>query len=68
MIDVRTSIGDDLMVGAPLDFRTRFPAYTIGEDADFDEYINELAGDFANAGGFLAAKLPRYTLTIHGSQ
>jgi hypothetical protein len=57
LINVRPSIDEDLIeLGAPLEFRTRFPTSTIADVSDFDGYINQMAGDFANAGGFSAAR------------
>jgi hypothetical protein len=65
MLNVRPSIDEDLIEsGIPLEFRTRFPTSTIADVSDFDEYINQMAGDFANAGGFSAAMLPHYRLAI----
>jgi hypothetical protein len=65
MLNVRPSIGEDLIeLGVPLEFRTRFPTSTLADVSDFDEYINQMAGDFANAGGFSAAMLPEYRLAI----
>ena len=65
MLNVHPSIGEDVIeLGVPLNFRTSFPASTIADVSDFDEYINQMAGDFANAGGFSAARLPEYRLVI----
>jgi Putative DNA-binding domain len=50
--------------GSPLEFRTAFPSATIADQADFDDYLNELAGDFANAGGLSASALPKYHLKL----
>ena len=69
MPDVRPSIGEgQIQLGAPLEFRTRFPASTIADVSDFDEYINQLAGDFANVGDFSAMRLPKYKLKIREPQ
>jgi hypothetical protein len=69
MPNVRASIGEDVTeFGAPLDFKIRFPATTIADVSDFDEYINWLAGDFANAGGLSATRLPEYKLNIREPQ
>lgn len=46
--------GINVLKGQPLEFKTHFPTATIAETLDFDEYLNELAGDFANAGGLSA--------------
>ncbi len=56
--------GERAIQGQPLEFRTHFPTTTIAEVEDFDEYLNELAGDFANAGGLSASSLPRYRLKL----
>jgi hypothetical protein len=50
--------------GNRLGFRTQFPSTTISDFSDFHDYLTELAGDFANAGGHSAASLPRFTLNI----
>ncbi len=62
----RPAFGHDVNVfqGQPLEFKTHFPIATIADTLDFDEYLNELAGDFANAGGMATTQLPRYRLAL----
>jgi hypothetical protein len=50
--------------GEPLEFRTHFSSITVADHADFDDYLNAMAGDLANAGGLSASQLPRYRLVF----
>lgn len=50
--------------GRPLEFRTPFRAATVSEFSDFHDYLTNLAGDFANAGGLSAEGFPRFTLEL----
>ena len=52
----------DATYGAPLEFRTLFPASTVSAKADFDELLNGVAGDFWNAGNGLVSRLPHFSI------
>ena len=56
--------GFNAIQGRPLEFKTHFPTTTVADLTDFDDYLNELAGDFANAGDLPTSRLPRYRLSL----
>jgi hypothetical protein len=48
--------------GDPLEFRTLFPSATVADRSDFDLFLNEVAGDFWNAGNMRTSQLPQFYL------
>jgi hypothetical protein len=50
------------ILGSSLEFRTLFPWTTIAERENFDDYLNDVAGDLWNAANGVASQLPRFSL------